>query len=156
MAGSFYIGGFAPKSATPDQLLPYCKRISANVKHPSVSYTFIVPKSALSETAQVQKGRRIGISFGKGATEGSNPASYPKTAIGIYGFFNKKSGSKNPEMVDATGFFPVASKPFGFCVTSEHFRCRLLHRERVYKSCYFLLGTSRTRSLTAKLAQGWM
>lgn len=41
-------------------------------------------------------------------------------------------------------------------VTSEHFRCRLLHRERVYKSCYFLLGTSRTRSLTAKLAQGWM
>ena len=113
MAGSFYVGGFAPKSTTPDQLLPYCKRISANVKHPSVSYTFIVPKSALSETAQVQKGRRIGISFGKGATEGSNPASYPKTAIGIYGFFNKKSGSKNPEMVDAAGFAPTASKVLG-------------------------------------------
>ena len=40
MAGSFYGGGFAPKRASPDQLLPYCKRISANVKHPSVSYTY--------------------------------------------------------------------------------------------------------------------
>lgn len=40
MAGSFYVGGFAPKKPTPNQLLPYCKRISANVKHPSVSYTY--------------------------------------------------------------------------------------------------------------------
>ena len=43
----FYVGGFAPKSTTPDQLLPYGKRISANVKHPSVPYTyaFIVSKT---------------------------------------------------------------------------------------------------------------
>lgn len=40
MAGSFYVGGFAPKKPTPNQLLTYCKRISANVKHPSVSYTY--------------------------------------------------------------------------------------------------------------------
>ena len=45
--------------------------------------------------------------------EGSNPASYPKTAFGIYGFFNKKSGSKNPERLDAVGFAPTASKVLG-------------------------------------------
>ena len=47
------------------------------------------------------------------ATAGSNPTSYPKTAFGIYGIFNKKSGSKNPEMVDAVGFAPTASKVLG-------------------------------------------
>ena len=52
MAGSFYVGGFAPKCTTPDQLLPYCKRISANVKHPSVPYTyaFIVPNAPAYQT----------------------------------------------------------------------------------------------------------
>ena len=33
--------------------------------------------------------------------EGSNPASYPKKAFGIYEIFNKKSGPKNPESLDA-------------------------------------------------------
>ena len=47
------------------------------------------------------------------ATEGSNPTSYPKTAFGIYGFFNKKSGPKNPERLDAVGFAPTASKVLG-------------------------------------------
>lgn len=47
--------------------------------------------------------------------EGSNPASYPKTAFGIYEIFNKKSGSKNPERLDAVGFAPTASKVLGCC-----------------------------------------
>ena len=37
----------------------------------------------------------------KRTTAGSNPTSYPKKAFGIYGYFNKKSGSKNPESLDA-------------------------------------------------------
>ena len=45
----------------------------------------------------------------KRTTAGSNPTSYPKTAFGIYGIFNKKSGSKNPERLDAVGFAPTAS-----------------------------------------------
>ena len=40
MADSFYCGGCAPKRDPPDQLLPYCKRKSANVKHLLVSYTY--------------------------------------------------------------------------------------------------------------------
>ena len=49
----------------------------------------------------------------KRVSEGSNPTSYPKTAFGIYGNFNKKSGSKNPERLDAVGFAPTASKVLG-------------------------------------------
>jgi hypothetical protein len=33
MADSFYDGCNNPKSATPDQLLPHCKKISANAQH---------------------------------------------------------------------------------------------------------------------------
>jgi len=40
MADSFCYGGYAPKREPPDQLLPYCKRKSANVKHLLVSYTY--------------------------------------------------------------------------------------------------------------------
>ena len=49
----------------------------------------------------------------KRVSEGSNPTSYPKTAFGIYGNFNKKSGSKHPERLDAVGFAPTASKVLG-------------------------------------------
>ena len=49
----------------------------------------------------------------KRVSEGSNPASYPKTAVGIYGNFKKNSGSKNPERLDAVGFAPTASKVLG-------------------------------------------
>ena len=59
----------------------------------------------------------------KRTTAGSNPTSYPKTAFGIYGFFNKKSGSKNPESLDAVGFAPTASKVLGCYVTSKQYRC---------------------------------
>jgi hypothetical protein len=47
MAGSFFDGCDNPKSRTPDQLLPHCKRISANVKRRFQRLTltlFIVPK----------------------------------------------------------------------------------------------------------------
>ena len=56
-------------------------------------------------------------------TAGSNPTSYPKTAFGIYGIFNKKSGSKNPERLDAVGFAPTASKVLECYVTSKQYRC---------------------------------
>ena len=47
MAGCFHDGCVNPKSAAPDQLLSYCIKISANVQHRLVlfTYTFIVPKS---------------------------------------------------------------------------------------------------------------
>jgi hypothetical protein len=32
MVGSFMYGGYAPKKATPNQLLPHCKETSADVK----------------------------------------------------------------------------------------------------------------------------
>ena len=76
---------------------------------------FFCKNSALFENTGISK-RALSLLPAKSReNRGSNPTSYPKTAFGIYGNLNKKSGSKNPEMVDATGIFPVASIPFGFC-----------------------------------------
>ena len=63
MACSFYVGGFAPKKPTPNQLLPYCKRISANVKHPSVSYTYAFYSTKKPLTLSEKNKRLIGCRY---------------------------------------------------------------------------------------------
>ena len=82
---------------------------------PNTLSEFSTKKAPFLKRLRFKRAPNNELPSAKRGTEGSNPTSYPKTAFGIYGNFNKKSGSKNPEMVDATGIFPVASIPFGFC-----------------------------------------
>ena len=77
---------------------------------PNTLSEFSTKKAPFLKRLRFKRAPNNELPSAKRTTAGSNPTSYPKTAFGIYGFFNKKSGSKNPESFDAVGFAPTASK----------------------------------------------